>query len=114
MSNLLTQADTVNLFSNNPQYNYISNLRPSNYVSSAINILLGVAGVLAFLFLLFGGIQWITAGGDKDALDKSRKRIVQALIGLAVVFSVYAIIFIIRILFNVNLIGFNLQRINTY
>jgi hypothetical protein len=114
LSYLLAQADTVNLSVTNPQYAYLNGFRPSNYVTAAINILLGLAGVAAFIFLLLGGVQWITAGGDKDALDKSRKKISQALIGLAIVFSAYAIIFIIRVLFGVDLIGLNLQRINTY
>jgi hypothetical protein len=97
----------------NSNYTFLRNLTPAAYVVTAINLLLGIAGVLAFLFLLFGGTQWITAGGDKDALDKSRKRIVQALIGLAVVFSAYAIIFIIRVLFNVNLVQFTLRPLGT-
>jgi hypothetical protein len=113
MPKLLTQADTVTLFSNNPQYNSINNLRPSNYVTSAINILLGLAGVASFIFLLWGGIQWITAGGDKDALDKARKRITQALIGLAIVFSAYALIYIVRILFSVDIIGFTISNLGT-
>jgi hypothetical protein len=39
------------------------------------------------------------AGGDKDGLDKARKKISQALIGLAIVFSSYALLRIITILF---------------
>jgi small-conductance mechanosensitive channel len=104
----------INITTSNSNYTFIRGLTPAAYVVTAINLLLGLAGVASFIFLLWGGIQWITAGGDKDALDKARKRITQALIGLAIVFSAYALIYIVRILFNVDIIGFNLQRMNTY
>lgn len=81
------------------------------YIRTAINLLLGVAGVAAFLQLLIGGVQWIIAGGEKEAQDKARRRIMGALIGLALVFSAYALLFIIRALFGVDLIGFELTRI---
>jgi hypothetical protein len=114
MTPKLLAQDTVSLLSNNTNYSHLSNFQPSNYVTAAINIALGLAGVLAFLFLLLGGLQWIMAGHDKDALDKAKKRIVQALIGLSIVFSVYALIFIIRVLFGVDIIGLRLQRLNMY
>jgi hypothetical protein len=53
------------------------------------------------------------AGGDKDAIEKARKKIVNALIGLAIVFSAYAILFVIRVLFNVNLIQFDLNALGS-
>jgi hypothetical protein len=98
------QADTINIVDSSGPYKNIYDLRPSNYVRAAINLLLGTAGILAFLYLLLGGIQWITAGGDKDALEKARKKVIYALTGLAVTFSAYAIIFVIRALFGINLL----------
>ena len=109
--NLLTQADTVTVLSNNPNYTTIELLRPSWYIRTALNLLLGAAGVASFIFLLTGGIQWIMAGGDKDALDKARKRITQALVGLTIVFASYVILYILRALFNVNLIQFTLTNL---
>ena len=100
----ISAQQIINLEDPSGPYRNLYPLRPSGYVRTAINLLLGFAGVLAFIYLLWGGIQWITAGGDKDALDKARKRITQALIGLSIVFSAYAILYIIRVLFNIDLI----------
>jgi hypothetical protein len=97
-------GDIINLQDPSSPYTNLYNLRPSAYVRTAINLLLGFAGVLAFLFLLWGGVQWITAGGDKDALEKARTRITQALIGLSIVFSAYALLYIIRVLFGIDLV----------
>ena len=88
--------ETIGIVSQDPAHNGLRNIQPSGLVSTAINILLGGAGIAAFIYLLWGGFQWITSGGDKEALDKAKKRITHALIGLAVVFSAYALIFIVR------------------
>lgn len=89
----------------------IKNLRPSGYVSTAINLMLGSAGIIAFFFLLWGGLQWILAGGDKEGTEKARKRITSALIGLAIVFSAYALIFIIQALFGIDVLQLQLKAI---
>jgi Type IV secretion system pilin len=110
LSSLLA-GQLINIRDTSGPYANLYGLRPSAYVRTGINLLLGAAGVLAFIFLLLGGVQWITAGGDKDALDKARKRVTQAVIGLAVVFSVYALLYIVQVLFGVNLIQFVINNI---
>jgi hypothetical protein len=86
---------------------------PSMFLRTLLNVLLGVAGVASFIFLLWGGLQWIMAGGDKEGTEKARKKITAALIGLAIVFSAYALLYILRALFNVDLIQVELQQIGT-
>ncbi len=109
---LLAQANTtINLLDPTSPYKTLQNIRPSNLVSKSIELLLGSAGIIAFIYLLVGGIQWITSSGDKEGIDKSKKKITHALIGLAIVFSVYALIFILRALFNINTIGVNINTI---
>lgn len=110
MRNLLAQG-TIDLRDPLSPYRNLQNLKPSNIVSSSINLLFGVAGVLAFIYLLMGGIQWITASGDKDAVEKAKKKITHALIGLTIVFSAYALLYIIRVLFNIDTIGVNISPI---
>jgi hypothetical protein len=105
--------DSVDI-NTNGEFSNLQNIKPSGFIRAAISILLGVAGVAAFIFLLWGGLSWILAGGDKDGTEKARKRITAALVGLAIVFSAYALIFIIRALFGIDIIGVNLQSINSY
>lgn len=47
--------------------------------------------ILAFFFLLTGGISWITAGGDKGQLETARNKITHALVGLIIVGAGWAI-----------------------
>lgn len=64
------------------------------------------ATLLAFLFLIFGGVKWITSGGDKTGVESARKTITFAIIGLVVVLSSYLIINGVGMIFSVNLFGF--------
>lgn len=67
----------------------------SNFISSAIGLMTIIA-IIWFVFVFFSGaIGIITAGGDKQALENSRKRIISGLIGLVVVI---AAIFVVRLI----------------
>lgn len=50
------------------------------------------AGVIAFFFLLYGGLRFILSGGDKTAVDGARKTITYAIIGLIVVLTSFFIV----------------------
>ncbi len=44
-----------------------------------------ILGGLAFLiFFLWGGLEWIIAGGDKQKLESAKNKLTQGLIGLAI------------------------------
>ncbi len=106
-------ADTASVANVDTQWDAIKNYTPSQFLRTVLNVMLGIAGVVSFIFLLWGGLQWILAGGDKEGTEKARKKITAALIGLAIVFSAYALLYILRALFNVDLIQVNLQQIGT-
>lgn len=74
-------------------------------ISSTFAFLLIVAGLLAFAYLIIGGIQWITSGGDKAGLEAARNRIVHAIVGLIVVFSAWAITLLIQQFIGVSILG---------
>jgi len=74
-------------------------------LSTAVTMTLIIAALVAFFFLVFGGIKWITSGGDKDATAKAQGTITAALIGLAIVFSAWAIMKIIEAVFGVSILG---------
>lgn len=52
-----------------------------------------IVGGLAFLlYFLWGGLQWIMAGGDKGKIEEARGKITQGLIGLALLAASYVIV----------------------
>jgi len=64
-------------------------------ISSVANILLIVAAIAAFLFLVLGGLQWITSGGDKSGMEQARNKITHAIVGLIIVAAAYAIMLLV-------------------
>jgi hypothetical protein len=71
-----------------------------NFITLAF--IIGV--VVCFFFLIFGGVEWITTGGDKERLQKSQKKIVNALGGLFILFCLYAIIKLVGGVLGINLL----------
>ena len=52
---------------------------------AVIDILLRVAGIVAVVSIIIAGIGYITAAGNPDKISSSRRRIVNSLLGLALV-----------------------------
>lgn len=74
-------------------------------VSRAAQIALIIAAILVFVFLIWGGIQWITSGGDKGKTEEARNRITAALVGLAIVAAAWAVIQLVSTFFGINIFG---------
>ncbi|HSX58449.1 MAG TPA: hypothetical protein VLE47_04240 [Candidatus Saccharimonadales bacterium] len=75
-------------------------------MSNALALLFFFAGLLTFVFIVIGGIQWITAGGDVKAAQAARDRITAAVVGLIVVVAAFAITLILGQVFGINLFNF--------
>ena len=78
------------------------------FVGALTQLLFILAGVLVFVYLVWGGIQWLTSGGDSSSTQQARDRITAALIGLAIIAIAYAITLIIQAFFGITIIGDNL------
>lgn len=61
-------------------------------IAFVINTIIVVGIVLSLIFLLWGGIRWITSGGDKAKVDSARGTIVAAIVGLIIVILAWVII----------------------
>lgn len=81
------------------------------FLTNFISIALGAAGIVAFFFLLAGGLEYITAGGDKERTQNSVKKISNALIGLAIVLSIFAIIYVVETIFGISITKFTIPVI---
>lgn len=74
-------------------------------LSNFVGLALIVAALLVFAYMVWGGVQWITSGGDKAGVEAARGRITAALIGLAIVASAWAVIKIIETFFGICILG---------
>jgi TRAP-type C4-dicarboxylate transport system permease small subunit len=72
-----------------------------------------VAALIFFFMLVWGGVQYITAGGDKAQTEAARGRITAALIGLVIVFAAWAIVNLVSIFFGLDLLRLNIPNIQS-
>ena len=74
-------------------------------LKNVLIMMFAFAAILAFVFIIIGGIQWITAGGDKVAAQSARDRITAAVVGLVIVVAAFALTLIITTVLGVNIFG---------
>lgn len=60
-----------------------------------IQILLAIAGLIAVLFLIIGGLRYITAHGNEEQAEAAKKTITHAIIGVVIVILAFVIIRVI-------------------
>ena len=63
-----------------------------------------LGGLITFILLVWGGVRYLTAQGDKEQVESARNTITYALIGLVIVIGSYAIIKLIEAFFGVNIL----------
>jgi len=71
-----------------------------------IDMIFIIAGLWFFIQIILGGYNFITSAGDKEAVQKSQRRIQQAVIGLVIIFAVFALASVIQKVFGFNLVNF--------
>ena len=76
-----------------------------NLIRNILAVLFFVAGLAAFIFLIIGGIQYITAGGDPKAAASARDRITGAIVGLIIVVAAFAIVLILERVFGIRIVS---------
>jgi hypothetical protein len=63
-----------------------------NLLVRIYNFLLGMAGIVAFGLLVYGGVQMLLFSVDEDKVKSGKSTVTQALIGLAIIALAYIIV----------------------
>lgn len=61
-------------------------------LKNVINIMLYLAGAIAVVMVVVGGIRYITSDGDPAAANKAKNTIIYALVGVVVAVMSYSIV----------------------
>ncbi|PIZ95790.1 MAG: hypothetical protein COX80_03600 [Candidatus Magasanikbacteria bacterium CG_4_10_14_0_2_um_filter_33_14] len=69
----------------------LSDKDPRIIIVQIINVILGLLGIVVTVLIVYAGFLWMTAGGEESKVEKARKIIVAAIIGLAIILSAFAI-----------------------
>ncbi len=80
----------------------------AHLISTLVGLFL-IAGSIFFVFMfLAGAVAWISSGGDKGQVENARNRITHALIGLVILFSVFAIVKVIEGIFGTSILSLDI------
>lgn len=60
-------------------------VKANDLITNAISWIIGIAGAVALIFVVHGGIAYATSSGDANKLQKAKQTILYALIGLIIV-----------------------------
>ena len=64
-------------------------------ITKILNFVMILGALLVFMYLIWGGMEWITSGGDKGKTESARNKITAAIIGLIVLASSWAVLMLI-------------------
>ena len=64
-----------------------------------------IGGLALLLYLAWGGLSWITAGGDKNKLEEAKTRITNAIMGMAILTATIAIAMFLQFTFGFDLLA---------
>jgi len=68
-----------------------SNVSLEIMIGKAIQVFLGLLGVIFLVITIWAGFQWMTAGGNTKKVDEAKAWLFNGVIGLIIVMSAYAI-----------------------
>jgi hypothetical protein len=63
------------------------------YIQALYNYGLGIAGILAAIMMMVGGVLWTTAGGNQQRVTEAKSYIVASITGVALLLGAYTILY---------------------
>ena len=108
MNNLVAQS-TINLEKAASKANLPGASKSNgfgNFMSGLMSGIMVIAALMAFLYLIWGAVEWITSAGDKSKLESARNRITQAVVGLIVLAATTALFILLQKFLGICILDF--------
>jgi Trk-type K+ transport system membrane component len=61
-------------------------------IVGVVQTIMGFLGLLAVIVVIWGGVKWMTSGGEQAKVDEARKLIINGVIGLVIVILAFTIV----------------------
>ncbi len=75
------------------------------FLNAALRLAFIIALLIVLVMLVWGAVQWILSGGDSEAIEAARNRIIHALVGLAILAVAFALVNLAGTFVGINLLG---------
>jgi hypothetical protein len=79
---------------------HIGNNSLTDTILRIIQILLGLAGLVAVLILIIGGFRYITSFGNEETTGEAKKMILNAIIGIVIIILSFVIVQVVSSVAN--------------
>ncbi|MCJ7740705.1 hypothetical protein MUP32_05350 [Candidatus Microgenomates bacterium] len=73
-------------------------------VSGAVGLVLVLAALATFIYLLIAGVEWIISGGDKAKVEAAQNKIQAAILGLFIVFAAWGLMIVVEQFFGISIL----------
>ena len=64
-------------------------------IMNVTNYILGFIAIIATLVIIWGGVQYLTAGGNEDTVANAKKTIAAGVIGMVIAGLAYAMVIVV-------------------
>ena len=61
-------------------------------ITNIISWILGIVSLVAVVMIIIGGLQWMTSAGNEEKVEKAKKTISSAVVGIVIVILAWAIV----------------------
>lgn len=68
---------------------------PEDIAINIINWVLGILAIIAVIIIIVAGVLWMTSGGNEERIQKAKKILIAALIGLLIILAAWGIVWYI-------------------
>lgn len=72
-------------------YGSVDETSVATIVGTIARVIMSLLGIVFVILIIVSGYQWMTAGGNDEELKKAKQRMTNAVIGLVIVLSAWAI-----------------------
>jgi len=93
------------------QFTPLKDVTIAGLISAAVNMVLIISAILFVFSLLTGGVKFILSGGRGEKMDEARRQLVNALIGIAIVFSTWALLSFTGEFFGIDFTRFEIPTL---
>jgi type IV secretory pathway VirB6-like protein len=93
------------------QFAPISDFSVQAFVTAVINLVLIVAVILFMIAIFSSGFKFMLSAGDKERMKAAGRQLLNAFIGIVLVFSTWALMGVAGQFLGVNLLEFSIPTI---
>jgi hypothetical protein len=82
-----------------------------NLVPRLVTLGFIIGSLIFFFILIIGAIQWISSGGDKNAIEEAKHKITNAIIGIVILFLIFVIMKVIESFFGISILTLDIGNL---